>query len=193
MTCSLTQASLDGLLASLGADHDTAGQKYLEIRRNLVRLFEWRGCATPDDYADETINRCAKKIADGAEIRDLSSYAVGVARMLLLEMNRERGRAPLPLEKVPEPYSVPVEPPDTRRADCLRCCLAKLSPEDRNFILQYYRGDQGDKVRNRQELSTRLGIPAGTLRMRALRLRDRLQKCALECVTKSQYRTVRYE
>jgi hypothetical protein len=34
--------------------------RYLEIRRNLVRLFEWRGCSTPDEYADETINRCAK-------------------------------------------------------------------------------------------------------------------------------------
>src|SRR5581483_554976 len=53
MTCSLTQESFDGLLASLGNDHETAGRKYLEIRRNLVRLFEWRGCATPDEYADE--------------------------------------------------------------------------------------------------------------------------------------------
>ena len=194
MTCSLTQDSFDGLLASLADDQETAGQKYLEIRRNLVRLFEWRGCATPDEYADETMNRCARKIAEGAEIRDLATYAIGVGRMLLLEMNRERARAPLSLEKAPEPFTLPAAPAeDSGRADCLRCCLAKLSPEDREFILHYYRGDKGDKIRNRQELTSRFGIPAGTLRMRALRLRERLQKCAYDCVTKSHGRTVRYE
>ena len=69
-----------------------AADRYLEIRRNLVRLFEWRGCSTPDEYADETINRCAKKIGEGEEIRDLATYCVGVARMLLREMRRERAR-----------------------------------------------------------------------------------------------------
>src|SRR5690242_21066960 len=34
-------------LDSLGPDRDAAGGRYLEIRRNLVRLFEWRGCSTP--------------------------------------------------------------------------------------------------------------------------------------------------
>ena len=78
MTCSLTQDSFDGLLASLADDQEKAGQKYLEIRRNLVRLFEWRGCATPDEYADETMNRCARKIAEGAEIRTLSPFDLSV-------------------------------------------------------------------------------------------------------------------
>src|SRR5581483_4000928 len=101
------------------------------------------GCATPDEYADETMNRCARKIAEGAEIRDLATYAVGVARMLLLEMNREQARAPVSLDKAPEPFTLPVEPTeDSGRAGCLRCCLAKLSPEDREFILHYYRGDK---------------------------------------------------
>ena len=71
---SLTQEAFDGLLASLGPDRDTAADRYLEIRRNLVRLFDWRGCSTPDEYADETINRCAKKIGEGEEIRDLATY-----------------------------------------------------------------------------------------------------------------------
>ena len=46
----LTQDAFDGLLASLGDDRNAAADRYLEIRRNLVRLFEWRGCATPDEY-----------------------------------------------------------------------------------------------------------------------------------------------
>jgi hypothetical protein len=49
---------------------------------------EWRGCPTPDDYADETINRCARKITDGEEIRDVATYCIGVARMLLRDEPR---------------------------------------------------------------------------------------------------------
>src|SRR5438067_9481747 len=100
---SLTQAAFDALLASLGADRDLAADRYLEIRRNLVRLFEWRGCATPDEYADETINRCAKKIGEGEEIRDVAIYCIGIARMVLREMSRDRFQQARPLEAAPEP------------------------------------------------------------------------------------------
>src|SRR5881396_3250125 len=80
----LTQDAFDRLLASLNPDRDAAADRYLEIRSKLVRFFEWRGFSTPDEYADETINRCAKKIGEGEEIRDLASYSIGVARMLVL-------------------------------------------------------------------------------------------------------------
>src|SRR5215475_5235787 len=86
---SLTQTAFDGLLASLDSDRDIASDRYLRIRRDLVRLFEWRGCHAPDDYADETINRCARKIEQGEEIRDVATYSIGVARMLLREMCRD--------------------------------------------------------------------------------------------------------
>src|SRR5881397_583650 len=36
----LTQGAFDGFLASLGPNRDIAADRYLEIRRNLVRLFE---------------------------------------------------------------------------------------------------------------------------------------------------------
>jgi RNA polymerase sigma factor (sigma-70 family) len=180
----LNQESFDHLLASMGPDREAAGARYLEIRRNLVRLFEWRGCATPDDYADETLNRCARKIGEGVEIQELATYAIGVARMLVLEMNREKMRQPVSLEKAPEPYTLPAEPAedDEERIDCLRNCLNKLSPENRELILLYYQGDKGDKIENRKALSLRLGVPQGTLRMRALRLRDTLQSCAGDCM-----------
>jgi hypothetical protein len=53
----LTQEAFDKLLLSFGNDRDSGGQKYLEIRSNLTRFFEWRGCPFPEDHADETINR----------------------------------------------------------------------------------------------------------------------------------------
>jgi len=180
----LTQESFDRLLDGLSSDRDAAGTRYLEIRRNLVRLFEWRGCPTPDEYADETLNRCARKIGEGEEIRDVGTYCIGVARMLVREMSRDRSQQACPLEDGPEPRVQPAEfviDPD-RRVQCLQSCLGKLSPETRNLILHYYQGDKGDKIKNRKSLTELFGIPASTLRMRALRVRERLQLCAEDCM-----------
>jgi len=184
----LTQDAFDGLLASLGPDRDAAADRYLEIRRNLVRLFEWRGCSTPDDYADETINRCARKIADGGEIRDIATYCVGVARMLLLEMARVRSKDPLPLDQGPEPRTSPAESgsDEEQRLECLHRCLGKLSTENRDLILRYYQGEKSEKISTRKGLMQLFKIPAATLRMRALRLRESLQVCSEECVQNSE-------
>ena len=103
------QEAFDRLLDALGTDRDAAGTRYLEIRRNLVRLFEWRGCPTPDEYADETINRCARKIGEGEEIRDVATYCIGIARMLVREMGRDRSQQARPLEDAPEPRVQPAE------------------------------------------------------------------------------------
>jgi DNA-directed RNA polymerase specialized sigma24 family protein len=180
----LTPAAFEGLLNSLGPDRDTAGDRYLEIRGKLVRLFEWRGCASPDEYADETINRCAKKIGEGEEIRDAATYCMGIARMLLREMSRDRVREARPLEEAPEPRTMPPEPEDDSqiRLNCLRRCMEELTPENRDLILAYYQGEKSDKIKNRQGLTRLLGIPPSTLRMRALRVRERLQLCASNCL-----------
>jgi DNA-directed RNA polymerase specialized sigma24 family protein len=180
----LTQEAFDGLLALLGPDRDFAAGRYLEIRRNLVRLFEWRGCLTPDEYADETLNRCAKKIGEGEEIRDLATYSIGVARMLVREMSRDRTRDERPLDHAPEPRVPPAELGNgsEHRMECLRRCLAQISPENRDLILNYYHGEKGDKIKRRKGLTERFGIPGSTLRMRALRVRERLQTCADDCL-----------
>src|SRR5215813_9619735 len=104
---SLTQAAFDGLLACLDSNRDIAADRYLRMRRDLVRLFEWRGCYTPDDYADETINRCARKIEQGERIRNVAVYSIGVARMLLLEMCRDRSRQTRSLDETLEPCAWP--------------------------------------------------------------------------------------
>ena len=184
----LTQEAFDGLLTSLGPDRDAAADRYLEIRRNLVRLFEWRGCATPDEYADETINRCAKKISEGEQIRDVSTYCIGIARMLFREMHRDRVKEMRPLEDAPEPRTPPVEPDGEadRRVECLRGCLGQLSRENHDLILNYYQGAKGEKIKQRHGLTQQFGIPAGTLRMRALRVRERLQICAENCLKRQE-------
>ena len=179
----LNQEAFDKLLVAFDADRETAGQKYLEIRNNLTRFFEWRGCSFPEDHADETINRMAKRVAEGEAIINHSGYAMGVARLLLLEINKGRQREQSALAEIgtaPDVY-VPEDDGESRLV-CLRSCLQTLSPDNRELILQYYQGEKGEKIQNRKKLLDRLGIPVNTLRMRALRLRERLQSCVEECL-----------
>jgi DNA-directed RNA polymerase specialized sigma24 family protein len=101
-----------------------------------------------------------------------------------LEMSRERGKEARPLDKAPEPQTMPPEPEGDPefRMECLRRCLDELSPENRNLILHYYQGEKDEKIKKRKELTQMFGVPAGTLRMRALRVRETLQLCADNCL-----------
>jgi DNA-directed RNA polymerase specialized sigma24 family protein len=176
---SLTQPAFDGLLASLDPDRDVAAERYLRIRRDVVRLFEFRGCSTPDEYADETMNRCARKIAQGEQIRDLKTYSIGVARMLVREMGRDRSRRERPLDEALEPCSewLADQSQVEDRVEALRKSLDELSNDDRFVILNYYEGDKCDRIKTRKMLSALFGIGTSALRMRALRIREKLQLC----------------
>jgi DNA-directed RNA polymerase specialized sigma24 family protein len=179
----LTREAFDKLLVAFDVDREQAGQKYLQIRNNLTRFFEWRGCSFPEDHADETINRMAKRVAEGEAILNHSGYAMGVARLLLLEINKGRQREQSALAEIgsaPDVY-VPADDRDSRLT-CLRSCLQTLSPDNRELIIQYYQGEKGEKIENRKKLLARLRVPVNTLRMRALRLRERLQMCVEDCL-----------
>jgi DNA-directed RNA polymerase specialized sigma24 family protein len=180
----LTREAFDKLLVAFDVDREQAGQKYLQIRNNLTRFFEWRGCSFPEDHADETINRMAKRVAEGEAILNHSGYAMGVARLLLLEINKGRQREQSALAEIgsaPDVY-VPADDRDSRLT-CLRSCLQTLSPDNRELIIQYYQGEKGEKIENRKKLLARLRVPVNTLRMRALRLRERLQMCVEDCLS----------
>jgi DNA-directed RNA polymerase specialized sigma24 family protein len=183
----LTQETFDRFLAKLDADREAAGAKYVDIRHNLVRFFEWRGCPYPEDHADEAITRTAKRIGEGEEIREPEHYVIGVARLLLLEIHKDRVKQ--------QRLTAQIDPPQASaersealegRVECLRRCLDKLSPGDRDLILEYYEGDKGAKIGNRKRLTERLQLSLNTLRTRALRIRQRLQACVATCIDTSR-------
>jgi DNA-directed RNA polymerase specialized sigma24 family protein len=181
----LTQDAFDKLLIAFGGDRESGSEKYLEIRGNLTRFFEWRGCPFPEDHADETMNRVAKKVAEGEEILNPAGYAMGVARLLLLEIVKGRQREQSALTEIGrENEAYEAEDDGEGRLTCLRNCLQTLSPDNRDLILQYYQGEKSEKIQNRKKLMERLGVPVNTLRMRALRLRERLQGCVEECISR---------
>jgi DNA-directed RNA polymerase specialized sigma24 family protein len=183
----LTQEAFDKLLLAFGDDRDDGGKKYLEIRSKLTRFFEWRGCPFPEDHADETINRIAKRVAEGEQIQNPSGYAMGVARLLVLEIMKGRQREQVALNEITTTATeLSGDSNDgEERIGCLRTCLNGLSTENRLLITEYYEGEKGDKIQNRKKLVEKLGIPVNTLRMRALRLRDRLQICVEDCLSQA--------
>jgi DNA-directed RNA polymerase specialized sigma24 family protein len=139
----LTPEAFDNLLAVFHPNRDSAAQKYLEVRANLVRFFEWRGCPFPEDHADETFNRVARKIADGEEIQTPAGYVMGVARLLVLEIIKSLTKQREALGEYQHSYSEVAVPESESRIDCLQTCLQQLSPDNREFIIQYYQGLQG--------------------------------------------------
>src|SRR5437879_4928244 len=69
-----------------------------------------------------------------------------------------------------------------REYECLDSCLERLSPGQRELVLQYYQKDKRAKIEGRQRLAEQLGIAVNALRIRAHRIRSLLQQCLNECL-----------
>ena len=173
----ITQESFDKLLAWLDPDRERAGQKYEWIRLKLIKIFRCRGCTTPEDLTDETINRVTRKLQEIADIYvgDPALYFYGVAHKVILEHVKKR----------PDP--LPPPPIDTREEieleySCLERCMERLGSDSRLLIIQYYQENKQAKIDHRKLLAERLGIALNALRIRAHRIRASLQQCVGECL-----------
>jgi DNA-directed RNA polymerase specialized sigma24 family protein len=183
---SLTPEAFEKLLRALDSDPERAGEQYEQLRHGLISFFEWRAAPFPEDHADESLNRVARKLDEGDHVNDPCSYVYGVARLVLLEAYklRERERAALAHQPPPlqsSPYDSRHDEAD-RRFDCLGRCLNQLAHETRDFVTSYYYGTQRVKIDNRKKLADRLGIPLNALRLRARRVREKLEVCVEKCL-----------
>lgn len=179
----LTQSAFDALLQNLDADRTAAGEKYLRLRKNLVRFFETRGFRQTEESADEVLNRLARKSDGGEQFENINTYALGVARIVALELRKSPEQKTS--DEMPE---IGVPPFDEAQAEhegklkCLEKCLCELPTENKQIIIGYYQGEKRNKIENRQKLAEDLGIPQNALRNRAVRLRDKLEICIGECL-----------
>src|SRR5262249_46169865 len=109
-------------------------------------------------------------------------YFHGVARWLLLEVLREQERGRQALSRQPPPVSNPKMPeaPD-RPYECLQRCLQGLPSHSRELLMQYYEGERGGKIENRQKLAEQMQIPLNALRIRCHRLGKKLEACVSDC------------
>jgi DNA-directed RNA polymerase specialized sigma24 family protein len=181
---SITAAGFSRLLTRLHSDVEQAGQEYERLRRTLVKFFDWRGAPAPEECADETLDRLARKLEDTI-VDDVRNYAYGIARLVLME--RRRDPVFSSIDGHPALASVPAGPTDDegdRLHDCFDRCLADFPEQTRSLILRYYEGERFAKISNRRELAASLGLSEGALRSRVQRLRDRLEQCVQACISK---------
>jgi DNA-directed RNA polymerase specialized sigma24 family protein len=183
----LNQEAFDKLLAILDRDRDRAGEKYQAIRASLLRMFECRGCRTPEQMADETIDRVSRRIEEGETVRaeDPTAYFYGVARHVLKEYFTNLRTTESALgSRAPSQNDIsdPSQELLSARLDCLEGCVAQLPQENREIIIRYYSLEKSEKIADRRDLARALGLSPEALRMRAVRIRRILETCVDDCM-----------
>jgi DNA-directed RNA polymerase specialized sigma24 family protein len=182
----LTEKAFDRFLLCLDPEAERAARIYEAIHQKLVKIFDWRGARFPEECADETINRVARKLESGQEIRDVRTYCLGVARLVFLEELKKAENREISLDEL---QSVPVAPSlpedDSIQKSCFAHCLGELPLESRQLILQYYQDERRVKINNRQIMADSLKIPVNALRSRVQRIRDKLEHCTTKCLDRS--------
>jgi hypothetical protein len=185
------RADLDRLLARLDSERTIAWEKYRDLRRRLVKFFEWNQCTFSEELADEVLDRVARKPKD-EEIRDVTEYVIGIARYVRLE-DGKRSKREFHFEDSPGGTESLAEPGDLEQEivgeldqqsniDCLRECLGSLRAPDRTLVLDYYSAEEEKQKVHRQKLANAAGITMIALRVRTNRLREKLEQCVKNCL-----------
>jgi hypothetical protein len=139
----LTQDSFHRLLNWLNGeneDTDSGGQKYEEMRQKLISYFDHRNCRSPEDMADETLNRVALKLDEKGSITNVTpaQFCFIKARQVLHEYWRRPDLKEIALEDMlvtdpPDRHPYLVADPDDeqdeqeKRMRCLEHCLQNLN------------------------------------------------------------------
>src|SRR2546426_11874216 len=127
----LRQDEFDRLLTWLDPDPERAGSMYEKIRWRLIAILAARGCRVPEELADETIDRVARRVADieATYVGDKAIYFLGVMNNVHHEYLK-RPLLPRLVERADEA--------DTKERIhlCLDSCLSKLAPHARQIIEQ---------------------------------------------------------
>jgi DNA-directed RNA polymerase specialized sigma24 family protein len=155
------------------------------MHRRLAAYFDRKNCPAPHDLADETLSRVARRLEEEGAITGPSParYCYIVARFVFLEHYRQAASSAALGDAEP---ACPSHTGDSVEGQgllltCLEQCLDKLDPDQRDLILQYYRGEGGIKIGLRRRLAARFGLTMNALSIRACRIRDRLEACVRAC------------
>ena len=188
MRPTLTPETFDKLLDAFDSDRERSAEKYEQLRQTLIRFFEWRGAPFPDEHADETFDRVSRKLGDRLEIANIGGYCYEVARLVCLEALKGLDRKLVSLDAAGAPTPAAPLVDDTgdkeRRLACLDDCLRALPRDRRELILEYYRDEKRARIDYRKVLAERFGLQRETLANRAQRLRNRLEQCVAQCLSK---------
>jgi DNA-directed RNA polymerase specialized sigma24 family protein len=180
----MTREAFDLLLRKLDRDAERAAEMYEHIRSSLIKFFESRGCLTPEDETDETIDRVARRVSEGVDIQTDNSflYFYGVALRVLQEYQRRRQRERTTVLPPAPPEAAELE----QRLECMERCLSKLPAESRELVVRYAQMSKRTRVEDRLKLAERMNISLNTLRIRVHRIREGLETCVKRCLQRME-------
>ncbi len=185
------------LLEWLDDGTNSEGQNYLETRRRLVAYFDRKNCLNPDELADETLNRVARRIVEAGKIESETpqKYCYITAKFVFLEYLRGADKASVSIDDVSRnPNNNQFAAPETDSEEketkekmlvCLEQCADKLEAANREIIVSYYFGEERVKIDNRRALAQKLGISTNALTIRACRIREKLEICVGKCTAEN--------
>lgn len=176
--------SFEEILVWLNPDREVAAAMYVQLRHDLAKTFQWRGCSDPEGLTDEVFDRVAKKVH---EVRptyegDARLYFRAVANNLVKETLKKKTHVSLDDVDPPARPMAETEDDAANMDECLQSCLQELTPEKRQLILAYYAKEKQAKIENRSELARQSGISVETLRVRVRRTRASLEQCIERCL-----------
>jgi RNA polymerase sigma factor (sigma-70 family) len=169
--------TLKQLLDLLDPDERQAAEEYRKLHERLTRFFEWNNVEDPTALADETLDRLGKRAAETGikgGVRDVSAFALGVARHILQEEARRQQKS----AEISRHWNIRGPSPSSEAeemADALQHCLAKMQPDRRELLEAYYVYSGNEKAKMHQKLAQDLGLSINALRNRALRARKELE------------------
>jgi DNA-directed RNA polymerase specialized sigma24 family protein len=167
-------------LAWLNPEGDHAGEEYERLRFRLNTFFSQRHCRFAEELVDETINRVILKSSQ-EKIENKLAYCYGVAKNVYRESLRKE-RDHLDIDEVQIAAKAPVVEQSFPR-ECLDKCLAELSLENRNLILDYFSEVKLAKIEMHRRISESLEMTQTALRMRVMRIKQKLRICIQECMS----------
>ena len=181
----LTREEFDFFLSKLDPDRELAGEAYLLLWEKLRMYFQSRVCLAAERLSDETLNRVARKAAQGEEIRNLPAYCYGVARLVLLEYLKSGETGALPLDELP-PTPTPIRKADElerkERLAIFEKCLRELPEVEARLLVQYWHHDDVSNPDARRQMAEELKISGTALRLRIFRIKAKFEQCYQRCM-----------
>jgi len=186
-----TADSFRRFLAFLDNGVESNGASYIEMQRRLAGYFARKGCAEPEELADETLNRVSRRLDEegSIDIDTPAHYCYITARFVFLEHTRAGNMNNVALDdgKLNIDRNARLNASDNelekkeKMLTCLDECTSKLDKRNRDLILGYYFGNERAKIQNRSSMAEKLGITLNALSIRACRIRRTLEACVGKC------------
>jgi len=187
----MTAGAWDGFIRWLDDGSDSEGRSYLEMRRRLAAYFDRKNCRNPDELADDTLDRVARRLEEETtiETETPAKYCYTVARFVFMESLRSKEAKSDSIDQMSgtDELKATAGSEDDERDEkekmlsCLDKCSTELDTKNRDLIFGYYVGNEGVKIENRRSMAAGLGITVNALSIRAFRIRDKLEACVRLC------------